>query len=135
MITRSIIQSLINNLIMKTLKKIVKFIVVVAIPIVTLSFYVYNIEQVFSLSTSNIVICHLGILLTFFNAIFYSYHMSNTKIFNRFNASIVPAFGFLIGHHDSGSIQILIACIGIDFNYIGLFRKSTNSNLKKENRF
>jgi hypothetical protein len=120
---------------MKTLKKIVKFIVVVAIPIVTLSFYVYNIEQVFSLSILNIVICHLGILLTFFNAIFYSYHMSNTKIFNRFTASIVPAFGFLIGHHDSGSVQLLIGCVGLEFNYVGLYRKSTNSNLKKENRF
>ena len=120
---------------MKTLKQIIKFIIVVAIPIVTLFFYVYNIQEVFSSSISNIVICHIGILIILFNAIFYSYHMSNTKLWKRFTINIVPAFGFFIGHADSGNIQILFGCFGIEFNYVGLFSKEKpRFNLKKQSK-
>lgn len=134
-ITWSIIQPLTNHLIMKTLKQIIKFLAVIVAPITALSFYVYYVHEIFSLDLHYLLLCHIAVLVVFYNALFYSFHMSNIKVFNRFNTSIVPAFGFLIGHHDSGSIQILIACIGIDFNYVGLCRKSTSRNLKKENRF
>lgn len=106
---------------MKTLKKIIKFLVVVAVPSVTLFFYLYYIEEIFSQNIIFILSCSIALLLTIYNAIFYSYHMSNTRIFDRFTVSIVPAFGLLVGHDNSGSIQILIACVGIDFNYKDLF--------------
>lgn len=120
---------------MKTLKKIIKFLAVVAAPLVALILYGYYIQEIFSLNIIQLLLCHVALLVVIYNAIFYSYHMSNTKIFRRFNASIVPAFGLLIGHDDSGSVQVLIGCVGIEFNYIGICRKSTNNNLKKENKF
>ena len=120
---------------MKTLKQIIKFLAVVAAPLVALFFYVYYIQEIFSLDIIYFILCHVALLLVIYNAIFYSYHMSNTKVFKRFNASIVPAFGLLIGHDDAGSIQILIGCVGIEFNYIGLCRKQKpRFNLKKENQ-
>ena len=135
--TWSIIQNLTNqkHLIMKTLKQIIKFLAVVAAPLVALFFYVYYIQEIFSLNVIYLILCHVALLLVIYNAIFYSYHMSNTKIFRRFNASIVPAFGLFIGYDDSGSIQILLGCLGIEIDCTGLCRKSTNSNLKKENKF
>lgn len=120
---------------MKTLKKIIKFLVVVATPLTALFLYVNYVEEIFSLDLHYLLLCHIAVLFIFYNAIFYSFHMSNTKIFRRFNASIVPAFGLLVGHDDSGSVQVLIGCVGIEFNYIGICRKSTNNNLKKENKF
>jgi hypothetical protein len=120
---------------MKTLKQIIKFLAVVAAPVTALSFYVYYAQEIFSLDLHYLLLCHIAVLVVFYNALFYSFHMSKTSIFNRFTTSIVPAFGLLIGHHDSGSVQVLFGCIGIEFNYIGLCRKSTNSNLKKENKF
>ena len=107
--------------IMKTFKKLIKFLTVVTGPSVALFFYVYYIQEIFSLDIAYIILCHVLLLVVFFNAVFYSYHMSNTKIFDRFTLSIVPAFGLLVGHDNSGSIQILIACVGIDFNYKNLF--------------
>ncbi len=120
---------------MRTLKKIIKFLAVVAAPLIAVFLYIYYIQEIFSLDLHYLVLCHVALLLVIYNAIFYSYHMSNTKIFKRFTAGIVPAFGLFIGHDDRGSIQVLVGCVGIEFNYVGLCRKSTNSNLKKENRF
>jgi hypothetical protein len=124
-----------KHLIMKTLKQIIKFLAVVAAPLVALILYGYYIQEIFSLNIIQLLLCHVALLLVIYNAIFYSYHMSNTRVFKRFNASIVPAFGLLIGHDDSGSIQILIGCVGIEFNYIGLCRKKPKGNhFKKENQ-
>jgi hypothetical protein len=124
-----------KHLIMRTLKKIIKFLAVVAAPLIAVFLYIYYIQEIFSLDLHYLVLCHVALLLVIYNAIFYSYHMSNTKIFRRFNASIVPAFGLFIGYDDSGSIQILLGCLGIEIDCTGLCRKSTNSNLKKENKF
>lgn len=120
---------------MKTFKQIIKFLAVIAAPVTALFFYIYYVHEIFSLDIHYLLLCHIAVLLVFYNALFYSFHMSKTSIFKRFTANIVPAFGLFIGHDDIGSIQILIGCVGIEFNYVGLCRKSTNSNLKKENRF
>jgi hypothetical protein len=62
--------------------------------------------------------------------------MNKIKIFKRFNVGIVPAFGFFIGVDKSGSIQILIGFVGIEYNYVGLCRKKIiNHNFKPKNRF
>ncbi len=125
-----------NHLFMKTLKQIIKFFFVFIAPLTAMIFYLHNINEIFSLQLSYIILWHIGILFIYFNAIFYSFHMSNTKVFNRFTVTIVPAFGLLVGHHDSGSIQLLIGCVAIEFNYNGLFRKQKpRFNLKKENKF
>jgi len=120
---------------MKTLKQFFKFLFVIAAPLVATTYYVTNITEIFS--NRPLIICAytFALILVLFNAVFYSFHMSNTKIFKRFTLNVVPAFGLFIGYDDMGSIQILIGCVGIEFNYVGLCRKSTNSNLKKENKF
>lgn len=122
---------------MKTLKQIIKFLAVVAAPLVAMFFYVYYIQEIFSLDIIYIVLCCIALLLVIYNAIFYSYHMSNTKVFKRFNVSIVPAFGLLIGHDDSSSIQLLLGCVGIEFNYNGLCRKQKlkSNEFKSKNKF
>lgn len=118
------------------MKEIIKFFFVFVAPLTTMFFYLYNINVIFNLQVHYIILCHIAVLFIYFNAIFYSYHMSNTKIFNRFIITIVPAFGLLIGHHDSGTIQLLIGCLAIEFNYNGLCRKQKpRFNLKKENKF
>jgi len=120
---------------MKTLKQIIKFLVVAAAPVTSVFLYVHNIKELFNQNILYIILWHLALVFVLYNALFYFYHMSNTKVFKRFNASIVPAFGLLVGHDDSGSIQILIGCVGIEFNYIGLCRKQKpRFNLKKENQ-
>jgi len=120
---------------MKTFKQIIKFLVVIAAPIVAIFFYLYNINEIFTLELSYIVLWHICILFICFNSLFYSFHMSNTKVFKRFNIRIVPAFGLIIGHDDSGSIHILIACVDIEFDYIGLCsKKKPRFNLNKESK-
>lgn len=57
------------------------------------------------------------------------------KTMKRFKVCMVPAFGLFIGYDDSGSIQVLLGCVGIEFNFIGLCRKQKpRFNLKKENQ-
>jgi hypothetical protein len=121
---------------MKTLKQIIKFFFVFIAPLTAMIFYLYNINEIFSLQVPYIILCHIAVLFIYFNALFYSYHMSNTKIFNRFTVTKVSAFGLLIGHHDLGMIQLLIGCVAIEFNYNDLCRKQKpRFNLKKENKF
>ena len=122
---------------MKTFKKLIKFLVVIATPALALFFYVYNIQELFSLNVPYIILWHLALVFVLYNALFYSYHMSKTTILSRFHIALVPAFGLFIAHDDTGCIQMLIACVGIEFNYKGLFTKEKpkGNYFKPENRF
>ena len=122
---------------MKTFKKIIKFLVVVAAPVTAVFFYVYNIQELFSLDISYLILWHIALLFVLYNALFYSYHMSKTTILSRFHVSIVTAFGFFVAYENTSNIQILIGCIGIEFNYKGLFTKEKpkGNYFKPENKF
>ena len=64
------------------------------------------------------------LLLVFFNAIFYSVHMSKTKLFSRWSTNIFAGFGFIIAlDDDNNDVIIVIGCIGLTFRYKGLFSK------------
>jgi hypothetical protein len=119
------------------IKKTIKFLVVVAIPLIALFLYVHNIKELFNQNVLYIILWHFALLFVLYNAIFYSHHMSKTTISSRFHISIVKAFGIFIAHDDAGLIQLLIGCVGIEFNYKGLLskQKAKGNHFKPENKF
>jgi hypothetical protein len=120
---------------MKTLKQFLKLLFVIVAPLVATIYYATNITEIFS--SRPLIICAytFALMLVLFNAVFYSFHMSNTKLWKRFKVYLVPGFGFLIAN-DNPTVLILIGFVAIEFDYTGLCRKKKpRFNLKKENKF
>jgi len=122
---------------MKTkIKQLLKFLFVIAAPLVAFTYYVTHTTEIFSKSPLIICLCTIGLFLVFFNAVFYSFHMSKTKLFSRWSATIFKGFGFMVAIDEDTALVIVIGCIGLTFRYENLFTKEKpRFNLKKENRF
>jgi hypothetical protein len=105
------------------LKSFIKFFYVIGLPAISILLYAFNLHKIFSFSLLHIILIHTAVLLVMFNALFYSFHMSKTTMLSRFSISLAPAIGFAIALENSGNIQFLILCIGIEFKYKDLFGK------------
>jgi hypothetical protein len=105
------------------IKQLLKFLFVIAAPLVAIIYYVAYITEIFSKSPLIICLCTFGLFLVLYNAVFYSFHMSKTKLFSRWSATIFTGFGFIIALDDDNSVIIVIGCIGLTFRYKGLFSK------------
>ena len=109
---------------MKTLKQIIKFFFVFIAPLTAMIFYLYNINEIFSLKVPYIILWHIGILFIYFNALFYSFHMNKTKLFSRWSVTLFKGFGFIIAVDEDVALVIVIGCLGLTFRYNGLFTES-----------
>jgi len=107
----------------KNIKFLIKFLFVIAAPLVALIYYVAYITEIFSKSPLIICLCTFGLFLVLFNAVFYSSHMSKTKLFSRWSATIFKGFGFMLAIDDEKELIIVIGFIGLSFKYKGLFSK------------
>jgi hypothetical protein len=123
---------------MKTkIKQFLKFLFVIALPLVAVIYYVANITEIFS--NRPLIICAytFGVFLVLFNAVFYSFHMSKTKLFSRWSATVFKGFGFMLAIDEDKAIVIVIGCFGLTFRYTDLFTKEKpkGNHFKPENRF
>lgn len=131
-------QKLFKKLIMKTkIKQFLKFLFVIGAPLVALIYYVAYITEIFSKSPLIICLCTFGLFLVFFNAVFYSFHMSKTKLFSRWSATIFKGFGLMVAIDEDTALVIVIGCFGLTFRYTDLFTKERpkGNHFKPENRF
>jgi CBS domain containing-hemolysin-like protein len=102
------------------MKQFIKFLFVVASPLVALMYYVIYMNEILGKSSFIIYLYTMGLFLVFFNAIFYSFHMSKVKLFSRWSVTIFKGFGLMAAVEDDCLI-IVIACFGISFRYNGVF--------------
>jgi hypothetical protein len=107
----------------KNIKFLLKLFFVIVLPLVTVIYYATHISLVYEKSAILVVLSIVPLLLVFFNAIFYSVHMSKIKLFSRWSATIFTGFGFIIALDDDNDVIIVIGCIGLTFRYKGLFSK------------
>ena len=107
----------------KNIKFLLKLFFVIVLPLVTVIYYSTHISLLYERSGILAVLSIAPLLLVFFNAIFYSVHMSKTKLFSRWSATIFKGFGFMLAIDDEKALVIVIGCIGLTFKYKGLFSK------------
>ena len=121
----------------KNIKQLLKFLFVIAAPLVAFTYYVTHTTEIFSKSPLIICLCTIGLFLVFFNAVFYSFHMSKTKLFSRWSATIFKGFGLMVALDDDTALVIVVGCIGLTFRYENLFTKERpkGNHFKPENRF
>lgn len=119
------------------IKQFLKFLFVIAAPILAIIYYVAYITEIFSKSPFIICLCTIGLFLVFFNAIFYSIHMSKTKLFSRWSVTVFKGFGLMLAIDEEDALVTIIACFGITFKYGGLFSKEKprGNHFKQENKF
>ena len=107
----------------KNIKFLLKLFFVIVLPLVTVIYYSTHISLLYEKSAILVVLSIVPLLLVFFNAIFYSVHMSKTKLFSRWSATTFTGFGFVIALNDDKELIIIIGFIGLTFRYKGLFSK------------
>jgi hypothetical protein len=107
----------------KNIKFLIKLFFVIVLPLVTVIYYATHISLLYEKSAILVVLSIVPLLLVFFNAIFYSFHMSKTKLFSRWSATMFKGFGFIIAVDDEKELIIVIGFIGLSFKYKGLFSK------------
>lgn len=121
----------------KNMKFLLKLFFVIILPLWAVILYATNISLLYDKSLFDCFISTLPLLCIVFNAVFYSYHMSNTKLFSRWSTTIFKGFGFMIAVDDDNVLVIVIGCIGLTFKYENLFTKEkpNGNHFKPENRF
>ena len=107
----------------KNIKFSIKLIFVILLPLVTVIYYATNIAILYEKSVVLTILSIAPLFLVFFNAVFYSFHMSKTKLFSRWSATIFKGFGLMVAIDDEKALVIVIGCIGLTFRYKELFSK------------
>jgi len=122
------------------MKQFIKFLFVIVGPLVAITYYVACISdpgnEIYSKSSFAIYLYTAALFLVFFNAIFYSFHMSKVKLFSRWSVTAYKGFGLMVAAEDD-CLVIVIACFGIIFRHNGFFTKETSKHdqFKPENRY
>jgi len=107
----------------KNIKFLIKLFFVIVLPLVASIYYVTHISLLYDRSIILTALSVVPLLLIFFNALFYSSHMSKTKLFSRWSSTMFEGFGLLIALDDEKELIIVIGFIGLSFKYKGLFSK------------